>query len=128
MAPCFIDRGLRDFSHPTWVLRTSSSTSSTTNWKSCSVAPMALQVGFFRAMSQEPRMPFGCSSRGRCLAEWNTSCGMSIFIGQTYRQRQHMVQNHGQFDFRNLLVHAEGGHAQEFARVHPSNPGRRAAR
>jgi hypothetical protein len=24
---------------------------------------------------------------------------MSIFIGQTYRQRQHMVQNHGQFDF-----------------------------
>ena len=82
MAPCLFT-GACNSSHPTCVLRTSSATSSTTNWKSFSEAPMALQVSCLRAMSQDPRIPFGRWSLGRLFRTLNTSWGMSIFIGQT---------------------------------------------
>jgi hypothetical protein len=92
------------------------------NLKSSGEVPMALVLSFLRAMSQEPRIPFGP------LLPGPQPPGIVNQLGNVdlHRTDINTPLAHGTHPrpvgLGDLFVHAQGGHSQKLARIHAIQP------
>ena len=83
---------------------------------------MALLQSLWSAMSHDAWIPFGRFSRGQLARTLDTKHGMSIFMGQTYKHRWHMVHIHTQWVPRISSSNPRADSRRNFRGSIPSRP------